>query len=121
MVRQHPTAVVDPAAELDERVEIGPYSVIGPGVRAGAGTVVKSHVVIAGHTTIGRDNVIYPFATVGSRPQDLKYEGEDSELIIGDGNTIREFASLNPGTRGGRHDHPDRAAEPPHDAIPHRP
>lgn len=101
MVQPHPTAVVDSAAELDDRVEIGPYAVIGPGVKVGKGTRIKSHVVIEGNTTIGSDNVIHQFATVGSRPQDLKYEGEPSELIIGDGNTIREFASLNPGTRGG--------------------
>ncbi len=101
MVRQHPTAVVDPAAELDDRVEVGPYSVIGPGARIGKGTRIRSHVVIEGNTTIGRDNVIFQFSTVGSSPQDLKYKGEDSQLIIGDGNTIREFASLNPGTAGG--------------------
>ena len=101
MVQQHPTAVVDPAAEVDDRVEIGPYAVIGPGVKVGKGTRIESHVVIEGNTTIGSDNVIHQFATVGSPPQDLKYEGEPSELIIGDGNTIREFASLNPGTRGG--------------------
>ena len=101
MVQQHPTAVVDPAAELDDRVEIGAYAVIGPGVKVGKATRIKSHVVIEGNTTIGSDNVIHQFAAVGSRPQDLKYEGEPSELIIGDGNTIREFASLNPGTRGG--------------------
>ena len=98
---QHPTAVVDQAAELDDRVDIGPYAVIGPGVKVGKGTRIESHVVMEGNTTIGSDNVIHSFAIVGSRPQDLKYEGEPSELIIGDGNTIREFASLNPGTRGG--------------------
>ena len=101
MVRRHPTAVVDPAAELDDDVEVGPYSVIGPKARIGKGTRIKSHVVIEGNTSIGRENVIHPFATVGSSPQDLKYQGEDSRLIIGDGNTIREFASLNPGTAGG--------------------
>ncbi len=101
MVRQHPTAVVDPAAELDDRVEVGPYSVIGPGVTIGQGTRIRSHVVIEGNTSIGSDNVIFQFSTVGSSPQDLKYKGEDSQLIIGDGNTIREFASLNPGTAGG--------------------
>lgn len=101
MVRQHPTAVVDSAAELDDGVEVGPYSVIGPGVRVGKETRIRSHVVVEGRTSIGAGNVIYQFATVGSRPQDLKYQGEDSELVIGDGNTIREFASLNPGTAGG--------------------
>ena len=101
MVRRHPTAVVDPAAELDDDVEVGPYSIIGPGARIGKGTRIKSHVVIEGNTSIGKDNVVYQFATVGSSPQDLKYQGEDSQLIIGDGNTIREYASLNPGTAGG--------------------
>ncbi len=101
MVRVHPTAVVDAAAELDDDVEIGPYTVVGPGVSVGGGTRIDAHAVVQGNTTIGRDNVIYPFATVGSAPQDLKYRGEDSRLIIGDGNTIREFGSLNPGTRGG--------------------
>ena len=101
MVRRHPTAVVDPAAELDDDVEVGPYSIIGPGAKIGKGTRIKSHVVIEGNTSIGKDNVVYQFATVGSSPQDLKYKGEDSQLIIGDGNTIREYASLNPGTAGG--------------------
>lgn len=101
MTLQHPTAVVDRAASLDVGVDVGPYAVIGPGVTVGKGTRIKAHVVIEGNTAIGRDNVIHPFATVGSEPQDLKYQGEESRLIIGDGNTIREFASLNPGTRGG--------------------
>jgi UDP-N-acetylglucosamine acyltransferase len=82
-------------------VEIGPYSVIGPHVRIGKGTRVQSHAVIEGHTTLGQGNVVFQFATVGSKPQDLKYKGEDSQLVIGDHNTIREFASLNPGTTGG--------------------
>lgn len=101
MSKIHPTAIVDSRAELDRGVEIGPYSIIGPGVRIGRGTRVKAHVVIEGNTTIGEDNVIFQFATVGSVPQDLKYKGEDSRLIIGDHNTIREFVSLNPGTSGG--------------------
>ena len=101
MVRKHPTAVVDPTAHLDDDVEVGPYSIIGPRISIGKGTRIKSHVVIEGNTSIGRDNLIYQFATVGSSPQDRKYEGEDSRLIIGDGNTIREFTSLNPGTAGG--------------------
>ncbi len=101
MVRVHPTAVVDAAAQFDDDVEIGPYAVVGPGVSVGRGTRMASHVAVQGNTAIGRDNVIHPFATLGSVPQDLKYEGEDSRLVIGDGNTIREFTSLNPGTRGG--------------------
>jgi UDP-N-acetylglucosamine acyltransferase len=101
MNKIHPTAIVDSRAELDRDVEVGPYSIIGPGVQIGRGTRVKAHVVIEGNTSIGQDNVIFQFATVGSIPQDLKYRGEDSRLVIGDHNTIREFVSLNPGTTGG--------------------
>lgn len=93
--------MVDPRAELDGDVEVGPYSIVGPRVKIGKGTRVKSHVVIEGHTTLGEGNLIFQFATVGSVPQDLKYKGEDSQLIIGHHNTIREFVSLNPGTAGG--------------------
>ena len=101
MAKIHPTAVVDSHAELASDVEIGPYVVIGAQVKIADGTKIQSHAVIDGLTTIGRGNVIFPFATVGTIPQDLKYQGEPSELIIGDNNTIREFASLNPGTVGG--------------------
>ncbi|MFQ5849144.1 MAG: acyl-ACP--UDP-N-acetylglucosamine O-acyltransferase [Candidatus Binatia bacterium] len=101
MDRIHATAVVNPRAELDLDVEVGSYSVIGPRVKIGKGTRIKSHVVVEGNTTIGEGNLIFQFATVGSVPQDLKYKGEDSQLIIGSYNTIREFASLNPGTAGG--------------------
>ncbi len=101
MGKIHPTAIVDRHAELDTNVEVGPYSVIGPKVKIGKGTKIKSHVAIEGNTTIGEGNTIFQFATVGSVPQDLKYQGEDSQLIIGAGNTVREFASLNPGTTGG--------------------
>jgi UDP-N-acetylglucosamine acyltransferase len=97
----HETAVIHPKAELAAEVDIGPYSVIGAGVRIGRGTQVKSHVVIEGNTTVGEGNVFFHFASVGAIPQDLKYRGEPSELIIGSHNTIREFASLNPGTTGG--------------------
>jgi len=97
----HPTAIVDRRAELGGEVEVGPYSVIGAGVRIGSGSKIHSHVSIQGRTTIGHDNIIFPFATVGSVPQDLKFKGEPSELIIGDRNTIREYVSLNPGTTGG--------------------
>ena len=95
------TALVSPKAELDSDVEIGPYSVIGAGVRIGKGTRIHSHVVVEGRTTVGQDNTIFQFASVGSIPQDLKYKGEPSELIIGNRNTIREFVSVNPGTTGG--------------------
>jgi len=97
----HPTALINRQAELDSDVEIGPYSVIGAGVKIGKETKVASHVVIEGRTSLGQGNMIYQFATIGSRPQDLKYRGEASELIIGNHNTIREYVSLNPGTAGG--------------------
>lgn len=101
MTRIHETALVDRRAEIDSDVEIGPYSLVGKHVRIGKGCRVKSHVVIEGRTTLGEGNVLFQFATVGSVPQDLKYKGEPSELIIGNHNTIREFVSLNPGTAGG--------------------
>jgi UDP-N-acetylglucosamine acyltransferase len=97
----HPTALVDSRAELDGDVEIGPYSVIGPGVRIGKATRIGAHAVVEGNTTLGENNVVFQFATVGSRPQDLKYKGEESRLVVGNGNTIREYASLNPGTAAG--------------------
>jgi len=99
--RVHSTAIVHSAAELAPDVEIGPYSVIGPEVRIGKGTKIASHVVIQGRTTLGEENVVFPFASVGTIPQDLKYKGEPSDLSIGNRNTIREYVSLNPGTAGG--------------------
>jgi len=101
MTRIHETALVDRRVEIDSDVEVGPYSIVRGCVKIGKGSRIKSHVVIEGRTTIGEGNVIFQFATVGSVPQDLKYKGEPSELIIGDHNTIREFVSINPGTSGG--------------------
>lgn len=101
MTKIDKTALIDPDAELASDVEVGPYTIIGAGVRIGKGTRIGAHAVIEGRTTIGEGNTIFQFATVGSVPQDLKYKGEPSELIIGNDNTIREFASLNPGTEGG--------------------
>jgi UDP-N-acetylglucosamine acyltransferase len=94
----HPTAIVDPKAELDPTVSIGPYAVIGPHVRVAAGTTIGPHCVIEGRTTIGRDNRIFQFASLGAVPQDRKYAGEPTELVIGDRNTIREFCTFNLGT-----------------------
>jgi UDP-N-acetylglucosamine acyltransferase len=94
----HSTAVVDPKAELDASVQVGPYAVIGPHVRIGAGTHIGAHCVIDGHTTIGRDNRFFPFGSIGAAPQDKKYAGEPTRLEIGDGNTVREFVTLNTGT-----------------------
>lgn len=99
--RIHPTAIVDPAAELADEVEIGPYAIVGGRVRLGRGTRVGPHAVIEGRTTIGEENQIFPHASVGTVPQDLKFHGEDSELIIGDRNVIREFATVHLGTEGG--------------------
>jgi UDP-N-acetylglucosamine acyltransferase len=98
MTRIHPTAIVDPAAELAESVEVGAYALIGPRVRIGEGTSVGAHCVIDGRTTIGRHNRIHPFCSLGGVPQDKKYAGEPTELVIGDGNTIREFCTFNLGT-----------------------
>ena len=101
MARIHPTAVVEPGAQLDGDVEVGAFTLIGPEVRIGSGTRIGPNVVIAGRTRIGRDNRIYAFSTLGEIPQDKKYAGEPTELVIGDGNTIREFCSFNAGTLQG--------------------
>jgi len=97
----HPQAIIDPSASIDENVSIGPFSVIGAGVEIGAGTEVASHVVINGPTKIGRNNKIFQFASVGEVPQDLKFGNEETFLEVGDGNTIREYATLHRGTPGG--------------------
>jgi UDP-N-acetylglucosamine acyltransferase len=94
----HPSAVIDTAAELDSSVSVGPYAVIGPKVRIAAGTRVGPHCVIEGDTTIGRDNHIFQFASLGAQPQDKKYAGEPTRLVIGDRNTVREFCTFNTGT-----------------------
>ncbi len=96
----HATALIDPKAQLDSSVEIGPYSVVGPHVNMGSGTRVSAHCVIEGHTTIGKDNQIFQFNSIGAIPQDKKYAGEPCELHIGDRNTIREFCTLNIGSPG---------------------
>ena len=101
MSNVHPTAIVDLRAELDSSVEVGPYCVLGAGVKIGKESKIHSHAVIQGRTTLGEGNEVFPFATIGSIPQDLKYKGEPSELLIGNRNTIREYVSLNPGTAGG--------------------
>ena len=97
----HKTAIIDPNAKISKNVKIGPFSVIGPNVEIGEGTIVHSHVNITGNTKIGSNNNIYPFASIGSDPQDLKFKGEDTKLEIGDGNKIREYVTINPGTQGG--------------------
>ncbi|WP_274571795.1 acyl-ACP--UDP-N-acetylglucosamine O-acyltransferase [Neisseria leonii] len=94
----HPTAVIDPQAQLDSSVKVGAYTVIGPNVKIGAGTEIGPHAVIDGHTEIGGNNRIFQFASLGAQPQDKKYRGEPTRLIIGNGNTIREFTTFNTGT-----------------------
>ncbi len=94
-------AAIDPRAEIDENVSVGPFSVVGPDVQIGAGTKIGAHVVIEGPTVLGRDNRVHPFASLGGEPQDKKYRGEPSRLEIGDGNTIREYCTLNRGTADG--------------------
>lgn len=97
----HPTAQIDPSAELGEGVSVGAYSIVGAGVVIGADTWIGPHVVIDAGTRIGRDNRFYPFASVGSDPQDKKFHGEDTWLEIGDRNHIREFVTINRGTGAG--------------------
>lgn len=96
----HPTAVIAEGALLGEGVKIGPYCVIGPNVKLGNGVELKSHVAVDGYTTIGDETVVFPFASLGHEPQDLKFKGEKSELIIGKRNKIREHVTMNPGTEG---------------------
>ena len=95
------TAIIDSSTKISKNVTIGPYSVIGPNVEIGEGTVVQSHVNITGNTIIGSNNKIYPFASIGNDPQDLKFKGEKTLLVIGDNNIIREYVTINPGTEGG--------------------
>ncbi len=94
----HSTAIIDTTAELDSGVEVGPYSIIGPRVRIGKNTRIGPHVVIDGWTEIGEECTIFQFASLGAVPQDLKYRGEESRVIIGSNNTIREFVTINRGT-----------------------
>ncbi len=98
MAAVHATALIDAAAELDSSVQVGPYAVIGAGVRIAAGTRVAAHCIIEGPCTIGRDNSIHAHAVLGGAPQDMKYRGEPTELVIGHRNTVREFCTFNRGT-----------------------
>ena len=94
----HPSAIIDPAADLAADVEVGPYAIIGAGVRIGAGCSIGPHVVLRGPTTIGPATRIFQFASIGEDPQDKKYAGEPTRLVIGDRNTIREFCTFSRGT-----------------------
>ncbi|MBD1145521.1 acyl-ACP--UDP-N-acetylglucosamine O-acyltransferase [Pelagibacterales bacterium SAG-MED34] len=97
----HKTAIVDVKAKISENVEIGPYCIIGPEVEIGSNTVLHSHVSIVGNTKIGENNQIYPFSSIGTPPQDLKYKGEKNSLVIGNNNKFREYVNINPGTKQG--------------------
>ncbi len=99
--RIHPTAIVSPKAELADGVRVGAYAIVGPDVVVGRDTWISPHAVVEGRTTLGANNRIFSFASVGTVPQDLKYRGEPSTLVLGDGNLVREYVSLNPGTAGG--------------------
>ncbi|MBI5446237.1 MAG: acyl-ACP--UDP-N-acetylglucosamine O-acyltransferase [Deltaproteobacteria bacterium] len=96
-----PRAIVDPRAELGEGVEVGPFAMVGPHVKVGAGTTIGAHALVEGHTTLGAGCRVFPFASVGTTPQDLKYKGEETHLVIGERTIVREYASLNVGTIGG--------------------
>lgn len=98
MADVHPTAIIAPGAQLADDVAIGPYCVVGEHVEIGAGTRIGPHCVIDGHTRIGTDNRIFQFCSVGAPPQDKKYAGEPTRLVIGNGNTLREFCTVNVGT-----------------------
>jgi UDP-N-acetylglucosamine acyltransferase len=98
MARIHPSALVDAQAELGDDVEVAAFAVVGPHVRIDEGTRIGPHAVVEGHTTIGRGNRIFQFCSIGGAPQDKKYADEPTRLVIGDGNTIREFCTLNTGT-----------------------
>ncbi len=97
----HPSAIVEKGAILGTNVSVGPFSYIGSKVIIGDNTTISSHALIDGNTTIGKNNHIFSHSAIGTIPQDLKFDGEDVQLVIGDNNTIREFTLLNPGTKGG--------------------
>jgi UDP-N-acetylglucosamine acyltransferase len=94
----HPTALVDPKAHLHPSVSVGAYSIIGPGVRIGADTIIGPHCIIDGETTIGQGNHFYRFCSIGGMPQDKKYAGEPTQLVMGDRNMVREYVTINTGT-----------------------
>lgn len=97
----HASAVVDPAATVGADVKIGPFCVVGPNVTLGDGVILESHVVVEGHTTIGAGTQVFPFSSLGHAPQDLKFGGEETRLVIGSNTVIREHVTMNPGTAGG--------------------
>ncbi|HEX2858897.1 MAG TPA: acyl-ACP--UDP-N-acetylglucosamine O-acyltransferase [Alphaproteobacteria bacterium] len=94
----HPTAIIAPGAKLHKTVQVGPYCTVGENVTIGAGTILVGHVAITGHTTLGENNTVYPFASLGQPSPDRKYKGEKTTLIIGNGNDIREYVTMHIGT-----------------------
>ena len=101
MTEIHPTTIVHQNAEIGEGVSIGPYCCVGENVELGNNIQLLSHVIVEGHTSVGDNTKIFPFASIGHQPQDLKFHGEESKLLIGKNNTIREHVTMNPGTQGG--------------------
>jgi len=97
----HPTAIIEPGARVDPSCEIGAFAVVGPHVTLGPRNVLQHHAVVIGHTTVGAENRFFPFCVIGGMPQDLKYKGEPTELVVGDRNTFREYVTVNTGTVGG--------------------
>ncbi|WP_299206968.1 acyl-ACP--UDP-N-acetylglucosamine O-acyltransferase [uncultured Tateyamaria sp.] len=97
----HPSAVVEPGAQVDPTAVVGPFCVVGPNAVIGPDVVLKSHVVVTGHTEVGEGTIVFPFAVIGEVPQDLKFKGEASRLVIGKRNRIREHVTMNCGTEGG--------------------
>ena len=97
----HSTAIISKKSKISENVNIGPYCVIGPDVEIDTNTILHSHVNIVGNTKIGKNNEIFPFASIGTKPQDLKYKGESNSIVIGDNNKLREYVNINPGTSQG--------------------
>ena len=98
-IKIHPTAIIDPKAKIGKNIEIGAFSIIGPKVKIGDNNIIKSNVIITGDTKIGDNNVFFPFAVIGEDPQDLKYQCEESQIIIGNNNKIREYVTIHPGTK----------------------
>ena len=97
----HKTAIISDTAKISNDVKIGPYSIVGPEVEIGSNTIIHSHVNLVGNTKLGKNNQIFPFSSIGTPPQDLKYKGEKNSLVIGDNNNFREYVNINPGTEKG--------------------
>ena len=97
----HPTAIIESSAEIGNNVIIGPFCCVGQNVKIDDGVELKQHVILDGHTKIGKDCTFFPFSSIGQQPQDLKYSGEKSTLVIGNRNIVREYVTMNPGTKGG--------------------